>query len=238
VVLGFGRHNPVMIDADGIKCNEEPQLPFTRAFRWRCWIALIWTIVLISFMAVKTSAFPTAITTLVSVVTGVTLVIGIFQRPEFPAIDPKITRGIVATVLIADFVGSVGWIGWSYYQANRTVDVLSTVTLGQNIDVLPDGHATLDLAVTAQRDTVVLVFQIVDHSSTIGSCVPNTSLSVTPDAAGNRGRTVAASSGGPTSVDLPSGTRKLHLDIAVTNTRGDRNCSVDLSVVSAKLQNK
>ncbi|MGH3865095.1 MAG: hypothetical protein ACRDQ4_02970 [Pseudonocardiaceae bacterium] len=82
------------------------------------------------------------------------------------------------------------------------------------------------------------MFQVVDHSPDIGSCVPNTSLSVTPDTMGNHGGTVPASSGVPTSVDLPAGATKLHVDIAVMNTRSDLNCGVDLSVVSAKIQNK
>jgi hypothetical protein len=133
---------------------------------------------------------------------------------------------------------SVGWFGWSRYEAGQPVDVLSTVTLGQNIDVLPGGHATLNVAITASKDTILLVFQVVDHSPDIGSCVPNTSLSVTPDTMGNHGGTVPTISGVPTSVDLPAGTAKLHVDIAVTNTRSDQNCGVDLSVVSAKLQNK
>ncbi len=39
-------------------------------------------------------------------------------------------------------------------------------------------------------------------------------------------------------MDLPAGATKLHVDIAVMNTRSDLNCGVDLSVVSAKIQNK
>jgi hypothetical protein len=244
-----------MIDADNAEHDKEPQLPsaqasaeppadnvrsrpFTRAFFCACLVALIWTIVLLGFFAAKTSVASTVAATLVTVITGVTLVIGVFQPPKFPTIDPKVTRGVVAAILIADFLASLGWAGWSYYRANRAIDVLSDVTLGQNIDVLPDSHATLDLVVTAQRDTMVLVFQATDHRGDIGSCVPNTSLWVTSDTAGNRGETVFASSGVPTSVDLPAGTKKLHLDVAVKNTRGDQNCGVDLRVVSAKLQNK
>jgi hypothetical protein len=194
--------------------------------------------VLLCLIAVKTSVTSTVAATLVSVVAVVTSLIGVFQPPKFPTINSKVTRGVVAAILIADFLVSGGWSIWSYYRANRTIDVLSTVTLGQNINVLPGGHATLDAAVTAQRDTISLVFRVVDHNGNIGSCVPNTSLSVTPDTAGNRGGAVSASSGAPTLVDLPAGITKLHVDIAVTNTRGDQNCGVDLSVVSATLQNK
>ncbi|MGH3818785.1 MAG: hypothetical protein ACRDRE_13700 [Pseudonocardiaceae bacterium] len=199
---------------------------------------LIWTIVLLGFVAARTSVASTVAATLVSVVTGVTLVIGVFQPPKLPAIDPKVTRGVVAAILMVDFVVSGGWAGWSFYQANRTLDVLSTVTLDHNIGVLPDGHAALDLTVTAQRDAILLVFRVVDHNGDIGSCVPSTSLLVTPDTAGNRGRAVSTSSGIPIVVDLPTGVTKLHVDIAVMNTRGDQNCAVDLGVDSAKLQNK
>jgi hypothetical protein len=199
-------------------------------------VALIWTIVLLGFVAAKTSVASIVAATLVSAVTGITLIIGVFQPPKFPTIDPKVTRGVVAAILVADFVVSGGWAGWSYYQANRTIDVLTT--LGQNTDVLPGGHAALDLTVTAQRDTIVLVFRVADHNGAIGSCVPNTSLLVRPETAGNRGGTVSMSSGVPTLVDLPAGVTKLHLDIAVTNTRGDQNCAVDLWIDSAKLQNK
>jgi hypothetical protein len=228
-----------MIDVDDARKGEERQSkPFTRAFFCACLVALVWTTVLLGFIAAKTSVTSTVAATLVSVITCVTLIIGIFQPPKFPTIHPNITRGVVATVLVLDFVVSGGWVGWSYYQENRTIDVLSTVTLGQNNPVLPDGHAALDLPIIAQRDTLVLMFQVVDHSADIGNCLPNTSLLVTPDTAGNRGETVSTSSGVPTAVNLPTGITKLHLDITVINTRGDQNCGVDLSVLSAKLQNK
>lgn len=251
LALGAHEDNPVMVDADNDGHDVEPQplsvlssantvrsKSFTRAFFCACLVALIWTIVLLGFIAAKTSVASTVAATLVSVITCVTLIIGVFQPPKFPTIDPKVTRGVVVAILALDCVVSVGWAGWSSYQQNRTIDVLSTVTLAQNSPVLPDGHATLDLPVTAQRDALVLVFRIVDHSADIGNCLPNTSLLVTPDTAGNRGETVFANSEVPTVVDLPAGITKLHLDISVINTRGDRNCAVDLSVVSAKLENK
>lgn len=251
LALGAHEDNPVMVDADNDGHDVEPQplsvlssantvrsKSFTRAFFCACLVALIWTIVLLGFIAAKTSVASTVAATLVSVITCVTLIIGVFQSPKFPTIDPKVTRGVVVAILALDCVVSVGWAGWSSYQQNRTIDVLSTVTLAQNSPVLPDGHATLDLPVTAQRDALVLVFRIVDHSADIGNCLPNTSLLVTPDTAGNRGETVFANSEVPTVVDLPAGITKLHLDISVINTRGDRNCAVDLSVVSAKLENK
>ncbi len=212
--------------------------PFTRAFFCACLIALVWMAVLLGFVVAKTSVAPTIAATLVGVVSACTAVIGVFQPPKFPAIGPKLTRGVVAAILMVDFSVSAGWAGWSFYQANRTIDVLSTIMLDQNVGMLPDGHATLDLPLTAERDTIVLVFRVVDHNGNIGSCVPSTSLSVTPDTAGNRGGTVSTSSGAPTPVDLPAGVTKLHLDIAVMNTRGDQNCAVDLWVDSAKLQNR
>ncbi len=177
-----------------------------------------------------------------SVAAVATIIIGFFKHPKRPTIDPKVTRRVATFFLIVDVLVSAGWFSWSRYQASdeasRLADVLSTVTLGQNIDVLPGHHATLDVAIAARKDTILLVFQVVDHNADIGSCVPNTVLSVTPDTPGGRGGTVTTSSGVPTSVDLPAGATKLHVDIAVANTRDDQNCGVDLSVVSAKLQNK
>ncbi len=219
--------------ADRVRSN-----PFSRFFFCACLVTLIWTVVLLIFIAAKTSVAPTVAATLAAITAAVAPIIGIFQPPKFPTIDRKVTRGVVYAILFVDVVTSGAWAAWSSYHANRTIDVLSTVTLGLNSDVLPDGHATLDLAVTEQRDTIVLVFQIVDYNDALGTCAPNTSLLVTPETAGNRGATVSASSGVPTSMDLPAGTTKLHLDIAVTNTHGDQNCGVNLSVVSAKLQNK
>ncbi|MGH3856351.1 MAG: hypothetical protein ACRDR6_23240 [Pseudonocardiaceae bacterium] len=244
-----------MIDGDKAEQGKEAQLPhapastespadhvrskhFTNEFLYACLVALIWTIVLFGFIAVKTSVVSAAVATLGSAVAVVTAIIGVFQPPKFPTIDPKVTRVVVATILIVDFGATVGWSGWSYYVVHRPVDVLSTVALGQNINVMPGAHATLDVAVTAQRDTILLVFQVVDHNPETGDCAPYTSLSLTPSAKGNPGVTVIASSGIPASVDLPAGATTLHMDIAVTNTRGDQNCGVDLSVVSAKLQNK
>ncbi|MBW0008868.1 MAG: hypothetical protein JO063_01905 [Pseudonocardiales bacterium] len=243
-----------MINSDRAGQGKEPELPpdsasaeppaghgrsktFTSAFFGYA-VALIWAIVLLVVVAVKTSVASPVVATLGGAVTAVTAVIGVFQLPKLPTIDRKVIKGVVAVILMVDFGVSVGWAGWSYYGANRPVDVLSTVILGQNIDVLPGGHAMLDVAVSAQRNTFELVFQVADHNGEIGVCVPNTSLSVTPDTAGNHGGTVPAGSGTVTSVPVPAGTAKLHVDIAVTNTRGDQNCAVDLSVVSAKLQNK
>lgn len=244
-----------MSDADNAEHGKKPQSPslpasvepssdhgrskpFTRAFFCACLVALVWMFVLLGFIVAWTSVASTIVATLVSVASAFIAFIGVFQPPKFPAIAPKVTRGVVTAILMVEFSVSAGWAGWSFYQANRTIDVLSTIMLDQNVGVLPDGHATLDLALTAQRDTIILVFRIVDHNSNIGSCVPSTSLSVTPDMAGNRGGTVFTSSGAPTSVDLPAGVTKLHLDIAVMNTRGDQNCAVDLRVDSAKLQNR
>jgi len=209
---------------------------FTRAFFVACLIALVWTVVLLSFTVVKTNVASAVTAMLVSVITAITALIGIFQPPKFPTIDPKITQGVVAVVLIADFGMSVAWVGWSYYQDHRSIDVRSMITLGHNNNVMPGDSAILDAAITSRRRTISLVFGVVDHNDSIGNCVPSTSLSVTPDMGGNRGDTLQASSGVPISVDLPSGIKKLHLDIAVTNTRDDSNCSVDLSVASATLQ--
>jgi hypothetical protein len=209
---------------------------FTRAFFGACLIALVWTGVLLGFTVATTNVASVITAMLVSIITAITALIGIFQPPKFPTIDPKITRGVVTVVLIADFGVSAGWAGWSYYQAHQPIDVRSMVTLAHNVDVMPGGHVTLDAAITNQRRTISLVFQVVDHNESIGNCVPSTSLSVTPDMGGNRGDTFQASSRVPILVDLPAGITKLHLDIAVSNTRSDSNCSVDLSVMSAILR--
>ncbi|MGH3830533.1 MAG: hypothetical protein ACRDRS_08790 [Pseudonocardiaceae bacterium] len=241
-----------MIDGDKAEQGKEAQsspapapteplvehVHFTTKFLYSCLVALIWTIMLLGFVAVKTSVASTVVATLGGAVAIVTALIGVFQPPKFPTIDPKFTRVVVAVILTVDFVASVGWVGWPRYVAIQPSDVLSTVTLGQNSNVLPGGHATLDVAITAQKNTLELRFQVADHNGEIGSCVPSTLLSVEPDMAGNHGGVVPVSPGVLTPVHVPAGTTKLHLDIAVMNTRDDRNCGVDLSVVSATLRNE
>jgi hypothetical protein len=210
---------------------------FTTRFLVAATVALIWTIVLSGFVAAKTDvarAVAAFFASLVGVVTGI---VGVFEPPGFPTIDPKVTRGVIVVILIVDFGLSVGWGGWSYYQANRAVDVFSQVSLTNNIGVFPGRRAALDVNITVKRSRIELVFQATDTRSDAGSCVPNTEFLVTPDAAGNRGVTVVASPGTPVWLDLPDGTKHLHLDIAVTNTRDDQNCAVNLSVTRATLQN-
>jgi hypothetical protein len=226
---------PVLAPAEPPIAHVRPT-PFTPAFFGACLIALVWTVVLLGFIVARTSVAASVTAALAAAIGAIAALIGIFEWKK-PKIGPKITRGIVAAILIADFGVSAGWASWSYYQAHRSIDVRSMVTLNQNIDVMPGSHTALDVAVTAQRRTIVLVFQVVNHNDKIGDCVPSTLLGVTTDMTGNRGETVNTSPGAPTSVDLPAGITKLHLDIEVTNTRGDQNCSVDLSVASAKLQN-
>jgi hypothetical protein len=227
---------PVLAPAEPPVAHVKPA-PFTPAFFGACLITLVWTVVLLGFIVARTSVAASVTATLAAAIGAIAALIGIFQPQEKPKIGPKITRGIVAAILIADFGVSAGWVSWSCFQAHRSIDVRSMVALNRNIDVMPGSHTALDVAVTAQRRTIVLVFQVVDHNGSIGDCVPSTLLGVTPDMTGNRGETVNTSPGVPTSVDLPAGITKLHLDIEVTNTRGDQNCSVDLSVASAKLQN-
>ncbi|MEO7196568.1 MAG: hypothetical protein ABIZ05_17420 [Pseudonocardiaceae bacterium] len=245
-----------MIGADKAEQGKEPELPlalpsveppadhvrskpFTSVFLlYGCLVGLIWTIVLLVIIAVKTSVASTVVATLGGAVAAITAIIGVFQPPKLPTIGPKATRGIVAFILIVDFVGTVVWGGWSLYVASQPTNVLSVVTLGQNTNVLPGGHATLDVAITAQKNTLELRFQVADHNGEIGSCVPSTLFSVETEMAGNHGGAVPASPGALTLVYVPAGTTKLHLDIAVMNTRDDRNCGVDLSVVSAMLQNE
>lgn len=218
--------------------NVSGSKSFTPAFFGACLMASIWTVVLLGFIVAKTNVASVITATLVSVITAVTALVGIFQPPKFPTIDPKITRAVVRAVLIVDLGVSVGWGGWSYYQAHQPIDVRSIVTLSNNVDVMPGGHATLDVAIIKGRRAIRLVFQVADHNASIGNCVASTSLSVTPETNGNRGDTFEAGSRVPISVDLPPGIAKLHADIEVTNTRGDQNCNVDLSVVSATLDDQ
>lgn len=245
-----------MIGTEDTEPGEEPESPstppatevpadhgrstsLTGPFLYACVAALIWTLVLLCFIiAANASAVSIVAGAILAIVGIFAAIIGIFQPPPFPKINLKITKGVVVTVLVTDFVVSAGWAGWSYYRANREIDVRSTVALSQNIGVRPNHHATLDATITEPRDTIVLEFEVDDNNPHIGSCHPNTVLSMTPNTAGNRGETVSTISGVPTSVDLLAGSSKLHLDIIVTNTRGDDNCSVDLRVVSAKLRNK
>ncbi|MGH3429648.1 MAG: hypothetical protein ACRDQZ_19115, partial [Mycobacteriales bacterium] len=144
-----------MIGADKAEQGREPELPpapasaeppadhvrskpFTSVFLlYACLVALIWTIVLLGFVAVETSVASTVAATLVSAVAVVTSIIGVFQPPKLPTIAPKVARGSVTFILIVDFVASLGWAGWSLYGVSRPGDVLSTVILGQNIDVRP-----------------------------------------------------------------------------------------------------
>ncbi len=210
---------------------------FTTHFFVAATVGLIWTIVLFGFIAAKTDvarAVAAFFASLVGVVAGI---VGVFEPPGFPTIDPKVTRGVVVVILAVDFGLSVGWGGWSYYQANRAVDVFSQITLKNSGGVLPGGRAALDVDVSVERSRIELVFQAIDTNIGAGSCVPNTKFVVTPDVGGSHGVTVVANPGTPVWLDLPDGTRHLHLDIAVRNTRDDQNCAVDLSVTRATLQN-
>lgn len=193
-------------------------------------------IVLLGFIAAKTSIAQTIASFFASLLT-IPVFGKVFKIPKFSTIDPKITQRVVVVILAIDFGISVGWGGWSYYQATRAINVLSQISLSNSTNVLPGGHTTLDVDVTAERTRIELVLRATDTNSGAGSCVPNTILSLTPGMAGNRGEEVTANPGIPVRLNLPEGTRHLHLDIAVTNTRDDHNCAVDLSVTSAKLQN-
>jgi hypothetical protein len=214
--------------------------PFPGWFSPLALAALIGAIVLVGAFAAKTSV-ASAVTSALAALAGLaTTLLGLF-KVRFAGLPP-ITRTatqVVVIVFVAMELGvSAGWAGWWYYRANRDIDVLSKITLAANRDVRPGGGpAALDVPVGARRDGIVLVFRIADHNTDIGNCVPYTKLVVTPGSGGNSGAPVQASPGGPVRVDVPPGTTKLHLDIAVTNIRNDRNCGVDLTVTSAKLRN-
>jgi hypothetical protein len=198
-------------------------------------------IVLVGFFIAKTGG---VVTTVVSVMTGfttiATFILGVLQIrvPRLPPIGPRATRGVVASILAIEFLVTVGLGGWSWHLATRDVDVLAKVALTGSRDVRPGGSIGLDVPVTAHRDGIELVFGIVDHNAETGNCAPFTELLVVPSSAGNSGRQVRAVPDRPVWVGFARGATKLHLDVTVTNIKGDRNCGVDLSVTSAKLTNK
>lgn len=192
---------------------------------------------LLGLIAAKIDVAAAIAGSIVSLVTALTGIVGVFQPPRFPRIGPGVTRGVVIAILAVDSVGSAGWGAWSYYQANRVVDVLSRIHLANSTGVLPDGQAALDVDIAVRRTEIDLVLQAADTNSGAGSCVPNTRFSLTPRSAGNRGQAITAAPGAPVHLDLPDGTEHLHLDITVMNTRDDRNCAVDLFVTSATLRN-
>lgn len=206
--------------------------------------AAIWGILLFIFVIVAktnlTDIVEDVIKTVLAALGSVATIISLFRKPPWP-VNPKVTRVAVRVILVMELF-LTGWLFQaglgvlSFRQAN-TIDMLSTVTLDHAINIPPDGHATLVIDVPEQRDALALVLKVDDHIPDIGSCLPSTLLLVTPYTGGNRGKTVSGGSGDQMLVDLPAGTPKVHLDIAVRNHRGDQNCHVDLSAVRATLQN-
>jgi hypothetical protein len=198
-------------------------------------------IVLVGFFITKTGG---VVTTVVSVLTGLTTIatflLGVLQIqvPKLPSIGPRATRGVVASILVVELLVSAGWGAWSWHLATRDVDVLARVALTGYQDVRPRGSTGLDVPVTAHRDGIELVFGVVDHNAEAGNCASFTELLVVPTAAGNTGKQVRAVPERSVWVGFARGTTKLHLDVTVTNIKGDPNCGVDLSVTSAKLMNK
>jgi hypothetical protein len=167
----------------------------------------------------------------------VTAVAAYFQQRSVPRLGPRTRRRAAAAVLLLDAVVTCGWAGWRSYEANRPVDVTAQVALSANRNVRPGGHAVLAVDIAAQRSVIVIVFDIADSNRLIGTCRPNTRLSVTPDTGGNRGGTSSAVPGEPIILPLLDSTRHLRLDIEVVNVRDDANCAVDISVPSARLTN-
>jgi hypothetical protein len=197
-------------------------------------VAAVWTGALLLVLATRTDGVARALS---FVGAGAAAFGGIFQQVPFPSIKRHLTARIVVAVLSMDLLWSAGWTAWRWYEANRAIDVTAHLALGNNTDVKPHGQAALDIDVRASRKAIAIVFEVADHNGGIGSCVPNTTLSVTPLTAGNRGRTVPAAPGVPVTFGLSPGTRHLHLDIAVHNVRDDINCGVNVYVSSAKLTN-
>jgi hypothetical protein len=197
-------------------------------------VATLWTAVLVILLLLTGDGLLRVIGGLGTILTGLGAVV---QQRQLPRLDRKVATLITVAVLAVDALGTVSWLGWRAYQENQPIDVTAQLSLDQNIDVRPGGHAVLDADIPGTRTQIVLIFDVVDHNGEIGSCLPNTLLYVTPDTAGNRGTTRTVTPGEPVTLLLASHARHLHLDILISNVRDDTNCSVDVSVSSAKLTN-
>lgn len=199
-------------------------------------IALVWAIGLLLYLSITSDGVVRAAAFIGTIIGGLLGGLGAYyQNRPVPPISRAVVVAAVGALLVVDGLSTLGGLVWHVYQANRSIDVTARVTLDRNIDVLPGGHARLDVDIVASRAAIVIVFRVTDHNRAIGSCMPNTRLAVTPDTAGNRGSTTTAVPGEPVTLRLPSGARRLSLDITVVNVRNDVNCAVDVAVSSAKL---
>ena len=163
--------------------------------------------------------------------------IGIAFRKQRFHVSRLAALYFTAGLLAVDFAGTASLLGWRYHQANRDVDVTNQVSVGTNTALLPDQRALFSFDITADRSRIEIVFLVRDTNSKIGTCVPSTSLFVTPSVGGNRGASVTGFPGRPLSLQMAKNAHSLSLDVLIKNTRGDNNCAVDVDVTSAILTN-
>lgn len=221
---------------DSAELRTEPGEGYSGRFWLGLVAALVWSAVL---LAVYTARSASTVSTVVGVVAAVTpfvaLLLGSVGLPRMP---PRVIRTIVGGVLAADAVLTVGWGGLALYQANRDIDLRAAAHPSGATDVRDGGpHAAIDLVITEHRDRLRVTLRAEDHNPVTGICTPFTRLTVTPTIGGNSAPAITAGLGEPMLIEVPQGTRDLHLDIAVRNIKGDRNCGVNLAVTTATLEN-
>jgi hypothetical protein len=207
-------------------------------------LAVAWAVTLLIILSLKSegvvrvastfAAIAGAIGAVVQLLTGAGV---IFQQRKFPSISRQMAVRLTAILLLIDIASTGAWLTWHAYQVNRAIDITAQVRLRNNIGVHPGEHADFDVDINAQRDHIAIVFMADDHNINIGTCLPNTKLSVRPYTAGNPGATITATPGEPFSLPLAENTSYLHLDVTVKNVRNDNNCAVDIAVLDAKLTN-
>lgn len=216
----------------------KPDPSFSATFYIVVVIAVLWTIGLAAyFVRVSPFVLLPALGALAAVIPAVLRLFGM-QLPKGASIEPHVTRRIVFTVLALDFLATVVPGALAYYQAHRSIDIISRVTFTGNTDVRPGGDpAVLDIPVTESRNGVALTIQARDHNASLGVCRPFTRLGIDPYFGTNPGTSSKVSPGSPVWTRIPPGTKRIRLMVHVVNTRHDQNCAVDLSVTSAHLQN-
>ncbi len=204
-------------------------------------IAIGWTIALFVLAAVTTSGASQFVAS-AGVVAGVVsaaaaLWAALYEPRGFSGFSDQLKIGVVIGVLVTDAVVSVWWGGWSFYRANRSINVMAAVKLDRGEGIRAGGGATLELdTLAAKRRHLVLTFEITDHNAAIGICVPTTALTVRTEAEGNRGAPIKVMPGRPAEIPLAPGLARVRLEITVTNER-DKNCLIDLHVSRAVLTN-
>jgi hypothetical protein len=203
-------------------------------------IAVLWTVILLTMIATKTTGLSQVAASLGGVVTVVAAGVGAFQK-KLPVpkirIERRVAIWLVVVVLLLDAAGTAGWAVWSYTQANADIDVTAQVKPQRQDNVLPGKNANFEIPVTAERDNMSVTFQVADHNPALGNCTPQTTLTLEPQTPGAPHEKLTTSTGTPETFALRASTKQVHLTVTVNNTRGDRNCAVDLFATNAALVN-